>query len=625
MGFFGKRFKEIGIISDFETTVDQEHTEVWAAASIKLADPTAPEYVRVQTSIDEYLEYLMKQSENLLVFFHNLRFDGSFILSAVMNMEGWHQYKAADGSYRADNFFLRDNKAFAYTISDTNEWYEIKLSYNGKQIRFIDSLKLLPMTLEDMGKGFDTKYKKLTMEYKGDMKAHGEITEEQMAYIKNDVLVPHEVIKKMRAEGHRKSTIGACCLSEFKKMRYGAYADEYDYRLEFPDLYKVKCPFEGYENADQYIRESYHGGMTTVVKGKENVVFGGGCTYDYNSMYPSQMIAHKYPYGMPHWFSHKIPEEAYENDRYYFVRIRTRFYLKENMLPTVQIKGNVLYNSREWLTTSDVDGKKFYIGVDGKLHRTEVTMTMTMTDFKLLQEHYRLEDCVILDGCWFDTKAGMFDEYVNYWADKKIKAVNKAERLISKLFLNNLYGKFSQSNKNEYKVYHMCEDGIMRSEILEDKRPKEPGYIPVGAAITAYAREALIEAGQANYEYLVYMDTDSIHCCCKTDKIKGIKIHDSDLGAWKLETTWDEGIFVRAKTYVEHIYDESNPYEDDGCYYNVKCAGMGKGPKEIFVKGLEDGTYKITDFKKGLTLPNNLKARLINGGTVLMEMEYKMS
>ena len=46
--------------------------------------------------------------------------------------------------------------------------------------------------------------------------------------------------------------------------------------------------------------------------------------------------------------------------------------------------------------------------------------------------------------------------------------------------------------------------------------------------------------------------------------------------------------------------------------------------KKIFIDGLENGTYKLTDFKKGLELNGKLLPKRIKGGIVLDETTYIM-
>lgn len=64
------------------------------------------------------------------------------------------------------------------------QWYYIIIKKNNKIIEIRDSLKLLPFSLESIGKSFDTEHKKLKMEYEGYRYAGCEITPEEQAYIK---------------------------------------------------------------------------------------------------------------------------------------------------------------------------------------------------------------------------------------------------------------------------------------------------------------------------------------------------------------------------------------------------------------------------------------------------------
>ena len=95
------------------------------------------------------------------------------------------------------------------------------------------------------------------------------------------------------------------------------------------------------------------------------------------------------------------------------------------MLPFIQIKDNLLYKGTEALETSDIYDRKndeyftHYKDKDGNVHDSRVELVLTMTDFQLMKEHYELVDFEILDGCWFYSQVGIFDEYIEKYA--KIK------------------------------------------------------------------------------------------------------------------------------------------------------------------------------------------------------------
>lgn len=641
-------------VGDFETTVykGQVNTEVWASASVELFT----EDVHVFHSIGEQFEYFLSLDSHIVCYYHNLKFDGSFWLSYLLVDLGLKQATEKLAENTEEIRFLKPkdmpNNSFTYSISSMGQWYRITIKMHEHIIELRDSLKLLPFSVKKIGKSFGTKHKKLEMEYNGFRYAGCEITPEEQEYIKNDILVVKEALEIMFTEGHKKLTIGSCCLAEYKKSVGGK-----TYKKYFPQLYGIPIASKyGSPTAGDYIHNSYHGGWCYLVKGKEKQMYTNGTTADVNSLYPSMMSSesgNQYPIGEPtFWCGDYIPDTAVDGLHYFFVRFKTRFYIKPGMLPFIQIKNTLSYRATEMLETSDrynkEDGQYYsqYYDIDGNLQEAIVTLTMTMTDFKLFTEHYELVDFEILDGCYFNAAVGIFDEYIEKY--KQIKIHSKgAQRELAKLFLNNLYGKMASSQQSNFKVAYVKDDKTIGfyTQVANDK---EAGYIAVGSAITSYARNFTIRAAQKNYHGVdkpgfIYADTDSIHCSLSPEEIVGIKVHPTDFCCWKLESSWDVGFFVRQKTYVEHVVAEDCvPIEKP--YYNFKCAGMPERCKELFVKsmtgdvphGEEREKYTeeelkfierkrtLDDFNIGLCVPGKLLPKRIRGGVLLVDTTYEM-
>jgi hypothetical protein len=139
----------------------------------------------------------------------------------------------------------------------------------------------------------------------------------------------------------------------------------------------------------------------------------------------------------------------------------------------------------------------------------------------------------------------------------------------------------------------------------------------------------------------IYADTDSIHCDLDIEEIKGVTIHDSNFCCWKAEASWDEAIFTRQKTYIEHIVAENfEPIEKP--YYNIKCAGMPEKCKKLFDYSMSGCSEKekeelseeelefvnekrtLTDFKIGLKVPGKLLPKRIKGGIVLVDTPFEI-
>lgn len=637
-------------VGDFETTVyeGQEDTEVWASAVVELYTDD----VHIHHSIGETFDFLTSLNSNVVCYYHNLKFDGSFWLSYLLIDAGFSQ--ATDADETGNPCFRRNkdmkNNTVSYSISGMGQWYRITVKINNHTIEFRDSLKLLPFSVKRIGDSFGTPHKKLEMVYEGFRYAGCEITEDEQKYIANDVLVVKEALEIMFTEGHKKLTIGSCCLAEYRKSIGGK-----NYENLFPNLYDIPIDESyGAPNAGEYIRGSYHGGWCYLARGKEGKLKHNGTTADVNSLYPSMMSSESgnpYPIGEPtFWKGDFIPDEAKAPGIYFFVRFTTRFYIKPNMLPFIQVKNTLRYKLTEMLETSDIynhdDGRYYpeYYDFDGTLKPATVTLTMTQTDFKLFCEHYELVDFKILDGCYFNSRIGIFDTYIEKY--KQIKLSSKgAKRELAKLFLNNLYGKMASSTNSNYKVAFVKEDkSIGFNTIIAND--KTPGYIAVGSCITSYARNFTIRAAQANYHGpdspgFIYADTDSIHCDLPPEELKGIQVHPKNFCCWKLESCWDDGYFIRQKTYVEHVtHEDCEPI--DNPYYNIKCAGMPTHCKELFLMSMLGATDEqkaeltedekefistkrsLDDFNIGLRVPGKLRPKRIRGGVLLVSTTYEM-
>ena len=625
--------------ADFETSVydGQDSTEVWSVAIHCLGDELVPEAVRTGSSIEDFFNFTRSLKRDSKIYFHNLKFDGSFILSYMLshspyfkpacdyNEKGepvWWTYK------EAKNNCIEDGIYYSYLISSRGQWYNITLYLKHARVvvKIYDSLKILPFSVREIGKAFKTKYQKAEMEYKGERHAGYIPSADELDYIKKDVLVMSEALYMTFEEGHNRSTIGSCCLSEFKKG-----FDKEDYRNWFPNLYDENEPANVFKEGNKirgfnkdhdygemtvgdYIRNSYRGGWCYLVRGKEGEYGEAGSgnikgtTCDVNSLYPSMMHSQSgnyYPVGFPvRFFDGSIPEDLEqkykENRRYFFIRIRCRFQIKKDMLPCIMIKDSLFYNAREWLDSSDfIDAngkhyKEMWMGANGKLYKEEIpdsvyvdckpVLTLTCTDYYLLLKHYDVSELEILDGIEFRVMSGLFDNYINKYMEIK-KKEKGAKRQLAKLMLNNLYGKEAASTDSSYNVAFLNENGELRFYPVY-ANDKLPGYIPIGSAITSYSRRFTITAAQANYygpekPGFIYADTDSIHCDLQPDEIKDAPEDPVDLCHWKYESQWDYGYFIRAKRYMEHVIAENR--EPVEAHYNLLCAGLPKRGKDLFL------------------------------------------
>lgn len=569
--------------ADFETTTDEKDCRVWAYALCEIGKPDNFFY---GNNIDDFFKILQYKRENYVLYFHNLKFDGEYIFNYLLN-NGYECIKDKKD---------RKTKTFTTLISDTGQFYSIEIFFevdNKKHINKVtiyDSLKILNFSVDKIAKAFDLPIRKLELDYTKYREVGHILTDEEIDYIRNDVEIMARALDFMFKERLTKMTIGSDALSYYKEMNK-------NFNKYFPIL-----PYE----IDMDIRKSYKGGFTYLNDCYKEKETGRGLVLDVNSLYPSVMTGEYLPFGEPIYFIGK-----YEEDPLYKLYIQTltcSFELKEGKIPTIQIKNNLAFVPNEYVKSSDGD---------------LVTLTLTNVDLKLFFENYNVKDITYHSGWKFKALKGLFTNYISYWTEKKINAKKEGNNvlyLISKLMLNSLYGKFGLNPNVGSKYPYLNEEGVVKYGNYP-MEIRDSIYIPVASFITSYARNKTIRTSQAikdytirNYgiDYYIYSDTDSIHLLdMKEEELKSfVEIDDYKLGAWKLESTFIRGKYIRQKCYIELGEDDK---------LNVVVAGL---PKNL-------GKYITFDnFKIGFTTENldiekkKLTFKHVKGGVLLVNTDF---
>ena len=558
--------------ADFETsTWIPDETYVWAWS---LCDIEHPENVDIGNSIESFFERIKKEN-NPYIYFHNLKFDGEFILFYLMT----NDYEWVESREKR-------TKTFSTLISDMGLFYSIEVYFEvGKKVKkvtFIDSLKIINQTVESMPKTFKIEENKLEIDYNLPREKGHILTEEEKAYVKNDVVIVAKALSYLFSMGLTKMTAGSNALSEYKEIT----------RMNrFRSLYK---PLN--YDIDKDIRRAYRGGFTYLNPIYKNKSVGEGEVLDVNSLYPSVMYNEILPFGEPFFY-----EGEYQEDKVYplyIQRLTCSFKLKEGKIPTIQIKHSRFVDN-EYLTDSGIE---------------PVALTLTSIDLKLFLEQYDVWDLHYESGWKFKGMRGLFTKYIDKWIGVKNESTlsgNKGMRQVAKIMLNSLYGKFATSLDVQSKIPYL-EDDIVRYRLgVKDK--KDGVYLPMGAFITAYARDKTIRTSQAIKDYSIkkygidmycYSDTDSIHTILPIEELEQFcEIDDVKLGAWKHESHFERAKFIRQKTYLEEINGE----------IQITCAGL---PQKCY----DQVTWE--NFKEGLKVEGKLAFHHVRGGVILTETEF---
>lgn len=221
--------------ADFETATWLENeTFVWAWAVCEIGNENN---LIIGNEIETFID-LCRSEKNPIIYFHNLKFDGEFIISYLLN-NGFKHIK--DKKEKKDN-------TFTTLISDLGQFYSIEVYFKVgnksiKKVTFIDSLKIIPFSVEVIAKSFNLEISKLTIDYNSPREKGHLLTEEEKTYIKNDVLIVAKALNVLFNERLTRMTQGGNALKNYKdiitKEKFGHY---------FPKLEKW---------ADQDIRKAY--------------------------------------------------------------------------------------------------------------------------------------------------------------------------------------------------------------------------------------------------------------------------------------------------------------------------------------------------------------------------------
>ena len=593
-------------VADFETTTNIEDCRVWAFAICEVGNK---EDVIIGTTIDEFMEWNIKRKENDTVFFHNLKFDSQFIMN-------WLFKNGYDHTTEPEQ---KKSKTFNTLISDKGLFYQVEVIFEkkGKKVNkviFQDSLKLIPLSVDSIAKSFKLPISKLKIDYDShnNLPIGSPLTPEEEEYIKHDVQIVAHAIEYFYSQGLNKMTIGSCALSEYKKIIKKRNFDRY-------------FPTPKYHDD---VKQSYRGGFTYLNPDYTEKDVGKGIVLDVNSLYPSVMYDNYLPFGTPIYFNGK-----YEHDPIYPIytqMIRCQFELKEGKIPTIQIKYGYSFRANEYLTTSG---------------DTEVVLCLNSVDLELFLEQYDVYNLEYISGWKFKATKGLFTDYIDKWSNNKIQAKkdgNHGLYLISKLFLNSLYGKFGTDTRVRSKIPYLGEDNEIHYK--DGKAEIKNGvYIAMSSFITSYARKKTLTSAQRIMDnhrnglskaQFVYADTDSLHIVLNGEneeeflKNCELDIHPTKLGAWDNESKFISARFLRQKCYIEkEIIDEDDYLKGLKSEFDYLYSKDSKGfyKLKITVAGMPTDCHKYVNFDNfniGASYKGKKQPKIVPGGVVLSEIDF---
>lgn len=549
---------------------------MWSWGFANISDPDT---VELGTDIASFVDHVSKF--NSFMWFHNLKFDGKFLLDFLLRESYIHTTEDGVEPYTFQT--LIDGHGNIYSI--TVRWP------GGSTTEFRDSLKKLPFGVARVAESFNLDIGKGSIDYHKTRPIGYEPTEEEWEYLRLDVSIMAKAMAIVIGNGMDKLTVSGDAMAEYKSL-VGSKS------------FKAAFPIFSFE-LDVELRRAYRGGWTYCDPRFSKRVTGPGLVFDVNSLYPSVMANELIPYGEPEFVSGRVEPTKMRPLTIFSVELIAK--LKPNHLPCIQIKNSMSFVATDYLTEI----------------KEPTTLMVTNIDWELYKEHYDIT-VVSWGGGWrFKAARGMFKAYINKWSKIKAEATGGL-REIAKLHLNGLYGKFA-TNPTIQGKFPVIEDNILKFKMLPDEI-RDPVYTPAGVFITSHARALTIRTAQANYDVFAYADTDSLHLLT-TETPEGIDVHPSRMGAWKLEYKFEQAVYAGSKRYSERLYDypcEKN-YKDAGgmlhkehgewCKHITHISGVGPKTARMMV---------LSDMRDQNVLYGNLRPKVVPGGVVLIDSPFTL-
>lgn len=335
--------------------------------------------------INSLMNFMLSKPSGCRFYFHGLSFYGKFIVYKLLN-EGYKNANYEEYKNNIDKTFIIN--------SNQEVWYTLKIRYNNKNIKILDSKCKLNLTLE----GLKSAYGIETI--KGSLK-------DKVNVVAKSLLIHFN-------EGDTELTSSSDALKAYINMFGGMRR----FRMYAPIL-------NDYD--DSFARDSVMGAFLYCNK----LETGEGFSMDRNSQYSYIMRDFRLPIGKPKYYEGN-DNFKFNPNKCYIIKLTFTGILKDGKLPFIPEPYNI---------TVDDLGNKY---VDAMYERR---LTLCLPDFILLLENYNVDKLTIDKVAEYESNNGMFTDYVNHYGKIKELATetnNKGLRQIAKMKLNGLFGKFLQ-------------------------------------------------------------------------------------------------------------------------------------------------------------------------------------
>lgn len=573
-------------------------------------------------SLNDFIDTIINNSSQFdLIYFHNLSFDGYFIMKYLIN----------EFNTKYITNFITPYDIGICCLRSGNKIYQIvwrfKVKSKIKEIRFNCSLRLLTSSVEMLGKDLGlNKFTGNEAQNFYDNEPNAPLSNEFIDYIKSDVKIVKAALIEFDT-AIQSIHIGDYELTWYNNLTIGAISfkiQQYYFNKELPNK-NIFIDAKTYKIASSF----YYGGWTQFnPEIQYNEVVGNGVSYDINSMYPWAMTQ-LLPYG-----------DITDNIKILDINQPILEYWEID-IKCATAKTQQIINLLNWKKRNKSDD--LILNHRYSPFLTNFKCFYLREEFETLQKFYDFEGIKIIKKYYAQAAywaSEFVDELYNLRLDFKNKKLPALANSI-KILLNAGYGKHASREifldeivvtkscyyawektrcenitlgEKTYKIlginkFFECKNYIVL--VGEDLDPTPKFYNKLAAAtICAYGRIKLWNAiCILDPVDFLYADTDSIYFLENKEYYKELYIDNVKIGAFKKEDEFNKFIVSGAKVYA--------CFDNLGNNVKAKFSGI----KQKWLK--ENISLDIYKNQDQVFQDANLKPRYLKSGIILEKADYK--
>ena len=627
-------------VADFETCYTDQtrrNVRVWAWGFLNYITGEYEEGNNISTFLDKILsdKYVYD------IGFHNLKFDGHFILPAIIKQRG---YKFLPNDQFMDKWTAGEDLSGYYThnITVMGQWFSITICKHTKAnkstpafVHIWDTYKLFNKKLSEIGQQYSTGPQKIQEDrafYEKIRPEGHELTEREHEYLKADCdVLATALLQQLQKFGTIYRTQASKAFHFFKESCVDE-AGNNNYKIKYEGIQQWTVPerapgFEDYAGAtvrylpkkvrnelyksnievidafehyipDFYtwsdIKRAYTGGISYVnPRYIEQSINGKITVIDVNSMYPYCLRTFPIPFGR---FVKIDGAPDMSKPGAWIAGARVSFKLKkESNLPCIQIKEKY---GREWLRHS-TDYMKY--GEEDPYN--EDVIFFTSVDYETFKENYDFTVHKWLYHYYFANVSNMDGKkFIDYWyhvkrdADNVMTKIKKKypdsykenpeyiraslERQESKIMMNSAYGKHGTKYflYSKYSIYNKDMESV--EYVPETKLSRDPNKEP-SHYYCPYA--AFVTAYARQMLVRTWNSFDGRALYCDTDSIHFLGDIIPESVAVDLESSGELGLWKVEGEFIKGRYIRSKTYIeiDKEGKPHVTCAGATPEIKQL--------------------------------------------